>query len=338
MFYESEFIRCNLLKIIVPSYIIETDNLTKIFSDKLIAVNNVNLKVEEGAIFGFLGPNGSGKTTIIRLLLGLIKPTAGGVKVFGEDMTLNSANLRSKIGYLPTNPKFPSNMTPIRYLNFVGRLFGLDKDERMNRLSRLLRAVGLLSSASREIKGFSTGMITRLGFAAALMNDPELLILDEPTSGLDPAGRKSTLELIHELGKKKTIFVSSHLLSDIDRICTYSGVINQGKTIFSGSIPDMKKYTQSNIVKLELEGNVDLFCSKLKTVESIIGVDRLGDFGVEISFDTALPMVMVIKKIMALISKSNLKLISIASSTSSIEEAFLRIVEEEETNGFRRAV
>ena len=170
--------------------VIEIENLTKIFGEKLIAVNNANFSVEERAIFGFLGPNGAGKTTTIRLLLGLIRPTAGEVRVFGEKMTPSSSNLRKKMGYLPTNPKFPPRMTPITYLDFVGKLFHLGREERMKRLSNLIRSVGLLGDSSREIAGFSTGMLTRLGLAAALMNDPQLLILDEPTSGLDPAGRK----------------------------------------------------------------------------------------------------------------------------------------------------
>ena len=163
---------------------------------ELIAVNNANFTVEEHAIFGFLGPNGAGKTTTIRLMLGLIRPTAGEVKVFGEKMTPSSSNLRKKMGYLPTNPEFPPRMTPITYLDFVGKLFHLGREERMKRLSNLIRSVGLLGDSSREISSFSTGMLTRLGLAAALMNDPQLLISDEPTSGLGPAGRKSTLELI----------------------------------------------------------------------------------------------------------------------------------------------
>ena len=157
----------------MSAYVIEVENLTKIFGSKLIAVNNVSLNVEKGAILGFLGQNGAGKTTTIRLLLGLTRPSAGEVKVFGEKMTSNSSGLRRRIGYLPTNPKTPPKMTPIGYLDFVGKLFSMNKEERMGRLSNLIRAVGLLPSASREIKGFSTGMVTRLGLAAALMNDPE---------------------------------------------------------------------------------------------------------------------------------------------------------------------
>jgi ABC-2 type transport system ATP-binding protein len=318
--------------------VIETINLTKIFTQKLIAVNNLNLNVEEGSVYGFLGPNGAGKTTTIRLLLGLIKPTAGKVKIFNEYMSFNSSNLRKKIGYLPTNPKFPPKMTPITYLDFIGKLFCLGKDERTSRLSSLIRSVELLPGSSRMIKGFSTGMITRLGLAAALMNDPDLLILDEPTSGLDPAGRKSTLDLIEELGKEKTIFVSSHILSDIDRICTNVGIINDGKLIYSGSIKEMKKFIQNNVVRLELDGNLDLFCRELKKIEDIISYLKRGNFTIDISFNVEVSTLDFIKKLMNLVSRCGLDLISINSSTSRIEDAFLKLLEEEEARGFLRAI
>ena len=317
---------------------IETVDLTKIFGNRLIAVNNLNLEVEEGAIYGFLGPNGAGKTTLIRLLLGLIKPTAGTVKVLGEEMTFNSASLRERIGYLPTNPKFPQKMTPITYLDFIGKLFHIPKDERMNRLSRLLRAVDLLPCASREIKGFSTGMVTRLGLAASLMNDPELLILDEPTSGLDPAGRKSTLDLLEEVGKKKTIFVSSHILSDIDRICNYVGIINDGKVIYSSTTKEMKKFIKNNVVRLELDGSIDPFIAKLKSVEGITGVDRKEDFIVDVTLDVGISSTKIVKEIVNLISDSGLDLISINSSTTGIEDAFIKLTKEEESTGFLRAI
>ena len=322
----------------MSAYVIETENLTKIFGSKLIAVNNVSLRVEKGAILGFLGQNGAGKTTTIRLLLGLMRPTAGEVKVFGEKMTSDSSDLRRRIGYLPTNPKLPPKMTPIEYLDYVGKLFSIRREERKGRLSNLIRAVGLLPSASREIKGFSTGMVTRLGLAAALMNDPELLILDEPTSGLDPAGRRSTLELITEIGKKKTVFVSSHILSDIDRICTHASVINDGKVIFSGSIKDMKKSTRGNVLRLELDGNLDQFCENLKTTSGVVDYTRRGNFGVDINIDPSASIVDVLGSVVNLISKFKLDFISITSSSSSIEDAFLEMLKGEESRGFLRAV
>ncbi|HVB12187.1 MAG TPA: ABC transporter ATP-binding protein [Nitrososphaerales archaeon] len=322
----------------MTSIVIETENLTKIFGSKLIAVNNLSLKVEEGEILGFLGQNGAGKTTTIRLLLGLIKPTAGDVSVFGERMNSNSSNLRKRIGYLPTNPRFPPKMTPIQYLDFVGKLFYQSKDERMGKLSKLIRAVGLLPSASREIKGFSTGMITRLGLAAALMNDPDLLILDEPTSGLDPAGRKSTLELIQELGKEKTVFISSHILSEIDRICTHISVVDEGKSIFLGSMKDMKKRTQSNTLRLELEGNLNLVFENLRNKSGVTTIVKRGEIGLDMSYDSSLSMLEAVRIAIDATAKCGSELISISSSTSSVEDAFLDILKEEESRGFLRAV
>ena len=320
------------------TYVVETANLTKIFGSKLIAVNNMNLEIEEGTIYGFLGPNGAGKTTVIRLLLGLIMPTAGSIKVFGERMNMNSAHLRKRIGYLPTNPQLSTKMTPITYLDFVGKLFSLSRDQRVSRLSKLIRSVGLLPSASREVKGFSTGMMTRLGLAASLMNNPDLLLLDEPTSGLDPAGRKSTLDLIEELDREKTIFVSSHILSDIDRICTHVGIINEGKLIYSGSIKEMKKHIQGNVLRLELDGDVNTFCNRLESIGGMTAFERRGDFTVEVSFIPEIPILKAIQDVIGLIAECNLDLISMNSSTSRIEDAFLRLLEEEESRGFARAI
>jgi ABC-type multidrug transport system ATPase subunit len=208
----------------------------------------------------------------------------------------------------------------------------------MSRLSRLIRAVELLPSASREIKSFSTGMITRLGLAAALMNDPELLILDEPTSGLDPSGRKSTLDLMKELGKEKTIFVSSHILSDIERICTHVGIVNDGKVIYSGSIKEMKKFTMNNVLRLEVDGNIELLCEKLRSVTGITELEKRGDFIIDITFNPDIPRIDIIQKVINLVPQCNSELISINSSTSTIEDAFLKLLEEEESSGFLRAI
>lgn len=318
--------------------VIETRNLTKIFDRKHIAVNNVNLSVEKRAIFGFLGPNGAGKTTTIRLLLGLIKPSAGNVKILGENMTFNSSLLRGRIGYLPTNPRFPPKMTAISYLDFVGKIFGLSREARTSRLSRLIRAADLLSDSSKEIRSYSTGMTTRLGIAAALMNDPELLILDEPTAGLDPTGRKSTMDLIRKLGEEKTVFISSHILSDIDRICTHVGVINQGKVIFTGPIKDMKKIIRNNSIQMELDGKVDAFCGQLERIEGVESFERRGDFWLQINLNLEKPLPEVIANLMQLIGESGVELISINTASTKIEDAFIKLLEEEETYGFLRAV
>ena len=319
------------------SQAVEVKNLTKIFGEKLIAVNNLSFAVEKGAIYGFLGPNGAGKTTTIRLMLGLIRPTGGEVRVFGEKMTPSASALRRRIGYLPTNPRFPPRMTPITYLDFVGKLFSLGSEKRKNRLSALIRAVGLLGDSAREIGGFSTGMLTRLGLAGALMNDPELLILDEPTSGLDPSGRKSTLELIEELGKEKTILVSSHILGDIDRVCTSVGVISQGKSIFSGTIKEIKKSICGHLIRVEVEGDTEKLCVALRDAKWVRRFERRGDFAVDIDFDSGMPMAEAVREVAQLVSSQGLDLISVTSSSSSIEDAFVELLRGDESRGFLRA-
>jgi len=223
-------------------------------------------------------------------------------------------------------------------LDFIGKLFCLSKSKRTSRLATLIRSVDLLPSASREIKGFSTGMLTRLGLAAALMNNPEILILDEPTLGLDPVGRKSTLDLIEKLDKEKTVIVSSHILSDVEKICTHIGIINEGKLIYSGPIKEMKKFIQSNRFRLELDGDLDIFCNRLKSVEGIVNFERSGEFIVEISFVHDSSLLKIVPKVLSLIAECGLNMISINSSISSIEDAFIELIEEEESLGFGRAI
>ena len=235
--------------------IIHTESLTKIFNHKTIAVNDLYLDVPEDSIYGFLEPNGAGKTTTIKMLLGLIHPSAGFAEIFGERMTIESADIRKKIGYMPTNPKFPEKMTPLTYLDYVGKIFGIPKETRVPRITELIRSMDLLALSASEIRKFSTGETTRVGLASCLINEPDLLMMDEPTAGLDPVGRASTVNLITELHKvqKKSIFISSHILADIDRLCTHVGIVNNGKHIFNGTITEVKKLIRSNTIELQIE-------------------------------------------------------------------------------------
>ena len=188
---------------------IHTEHLTKIYSKRLIAVNDLNLDVPKGSIFGLLGPNGAGKTTTLRLLLGLQRASAGRAEVFDKRCGVNAVGVRRLIGYLPTNPKLPGHLRPVEYLDLLGQFYGMPSQSRKPRLSSLLRAVGLLGATSQRIRTFSTGMCTRLGIAASLVGDPPLLIWDEPTAGLDPSARRFTLDLIRELAATRTIVVAS---------------------------------------------------------------------------------------------------------------------------------
>ena len=169
--------------------VVETYKLTKIYQNRQIALNDVTLKLEPGCVLGLLGHNGAGKTTLLRLILGLHRPSAGWIKGFGKYMNPNAASLRCRIGYIPTNPQFPKGLTPITYLDYMARLFGLPAEVRKPRLATLIRAVDLLSASGDHIENFSNGMVARLAVATSLINQPDLLIWDEPTLGLDPEGR-----------------------------------------------------------------------------------------------------------------------------------------------------
>lgn len=317
--------------------IIETHNLTKIYGNKYIALNGVNLRVPQGSVFGLVGPNGAGKTTTIKLLLGLHSPTAGVVKVFGERMTTNAAHLRRRIGFLPTNPRFPKDMTPITYLDFVGKLSGLPKEVRKPRLAALLRAVDLLPAASQKVESFSTGMTTRLGIAASLMNDPELLLWDEPTAGLDPEGRKYTIELIQELGQDKTILVSSHILTDIERVCDHIGILSQGKLIFSGPVREMKRLTRSNAIELELDGDIDGLCSRLAMRDMDIQWER-GHNSLRFTFAEGDAVAAGLSKILQMVAEANVTVVAINSLRDEMADAFIQLLEEERSHGFSRVL
>ena len=319
----------------IPDPIIETHNLTKIYKNKHIALNGANLAVPRGTVFGLVGPNGAGKTTTIRLLLGLQTPTAGEVRVFGKPMTPNATHLRRRIGFLPTNPKFPKDMNAILYLDFVGRLSGLPEDVRKPRLAALLRAVGLLAASSQKVQNFSTGMTTRLGIAASLMNDPDLLIWDEPTAGLDPEGRKYTIDLIQELGQEKTILVSSHNLADIQKVCDYIGILSDGKLIFTGRVEEMTRFTRAGTIELELEGDVEGLCHRLETSAINAKWERTG-MAVRLRFERDGSMAAELGKVLQLVNEADVTLHAIHSLQDEMVEAFIQLLEEERAHGFSR--
>lgn len=319
----------------MSDWVIETQNLTKIYSNRNIALNGANLKVPRAATFALVGPNGSGKTTTIRLLLGLHTPTAGSAKVFGEEMTPKAVHLRQRIGYLPTNPKFPSDLNPIMYLDFVGKLFGMPSEQRKPRLSSLLRAVGLLGASSQKIKNLSTGMTTRLGIAASLMNDPDLLIWDEPTSGLDPEGRKYTLDLIKELSKVKTVVVSSHDLADLEKVCDHVGIISDGRLIFNGPLSDMKRFTRSNTLEIEL---AELPADLVKSLRALPFIENVEQRGLKLwlGFEGGQVLADGMAQVLQQVAARGVALVGVRSLENEMVDAFIRLLEEERAHGFSR--
>lgn len=202
------------------------------------ALVDLDLEVRSGEVLGYVGPNGSGKTTTLKLLIGLLKPDAGEIRVFG--LPHRDRAWRHRVGYLPEQPYFYDYLTPAEYLDYVGRLFGLATERRRSRAGELLSRVGLEASADVPMRRFSKGMLQRVGIAQALVNDPDLLFLDEPMSGLDPLGRRLVRNLILELRQAgKTVLFSTHILSDAEALCDRVALLRQGQLVRVGPLGEM---------------------------------------------------------------------------------------------------
>lgn len=249
--------------------VVETFNLTKYFKDwwgrnKVIAVDDLSLEIKENEVFGLLGPNGSGKTTTIKLLLGLLHPTKGHSFIFGGDST--DPKINKKIGFLPEESYLYKYLTARETLDFYGRLFSLPRDVRKMRTEELLDMVGLKAVANRTVGTFSKGMARRIGLAQALINDPDLLILDEPTTGLDPIGTRQIKDLIIALAKRgKTILLCSHLLADVEDVCDRISILYGGTVQRQGKVKDLLEKTN----KLQIVSD-NISDKAVKQIEQII--------------------------------------------------------------------
>lgn len=223
---------------------IVTEDLTKIYKGivgtGVTALEDLNIRVQQGEIFGLVGPNGSGKTTTLKLLLGLIFPTRGKITVLGTHV--RDPAYRQRVGFLPDGPYFYDYLTSTELLRFYGGLFGLGGAELNKRIDELLELVGMNDPVRRalKIREYSKGMIQRVGIAQALLNDPEIVFLDEPTSGLDPIGSLQMREIILEMRERnKTVFLCSHLLAEVERICDHVTILHNGRTVRQGAVVDL---------------------------------------------------------------------------------------------------
>ena len=231
----------------MTEFAIRTEGLTKIYTETTrgglkrrvtVGVEDLNLEVTKGEVFAFLGPNAAGKTTTIKLLTRLHYPTRGEAWLLGRS-NVKRETMR-QVGYLPEQPRLYDYLTGKEFLDFIGRIFGMNRQDRNRRIVNLLKMVGLQGRAEQSIRGYSRGMVQRLGLAQALFNDPMLLILDEPMSNLDPLGRKDFRDLILELKKQgKTIFFSSHILSDAEMVADRVGILKEGRLINTGSMEEL---------------------------------------------------------------------------------------------------
>lgn len=219
--------------------ILNISHLTKRFRDKEV-LKGIDLTVKAGEIYGFIGQNGAGKTTTMKAILGLLKPDEGDITVCGEKVVYGETHTNRYIGYLPDVPEYYSFMTAKEYLQLCGQSLGMSKEKIKSRSNELLELVGLAQETHR-IKGYSRGMKQRLGIAQALLGHPKLLICDEPTSALDPIGRKEILDILLSVKDQTTVLFSTHILSDVERICSNVAFLHGGKIVLQGSVSELKK-------------------------------------------------------------------------------------------------
>lgn len=228
---------------------LSVNHVSKRFGSHCI-INDLSFQVKENTIYGFIGQNGAGKTTTMKMILGLYSIDSGSIQVAGEEVSYGQNKTNKFIGYLPDVPEFYSYMKPKEYLNLCGEITQIAESERRKRISDLLELVGL-EHADKRIHGFSRGMKQRLGIAQALLNEPKLLICDEPTSALDPLGRKEILDILLAVKDKTTVIFSTHILSDVERICDEIGLLNEGKLAMQGTMEEI--HSRHSINELEIE-------------------------------------------------------------------------------------
>ncbi len=234
------------------------------FRKRVDAVRGIDFEVREGEIFGLLGPNGAGKTTTIKMVLGLIFPTAGSIRIFGAKS--GDRDSMRRVGYMPENPYVYQYLRPLEFLDLCGRLVGLGGPERRRRAEELIDRVGLRHAVDRPIGKFSKGMMQRIGLAQALLHDPELLILDEPMSGLDPIGRKEVRDVLLEQRKRgKTLVFTSHILSDVEMLCDRVAIMHRGEITAHGALSELLR-PEVRRIDVELEGVDEALHTKLTEV------------------------------------------------------------------------
>ncbi len=317
------------------SLVIETKNLSKAYKG-VQALTNLNLTVNQNSIFGFLGPNGAGKSTTIKLLLGLIQPTGGTANIFGHDIQHESVKIRKRVGYLAQDPRYYEHMTARQILNYTARFFYRGpKDLIEARVQEVIGLVSLENKADRPVRGFSGGERQRLGIAQAQVNYPDLLILDEPAASLDPMGRHDVLDVMERLRKYTTIFYSTHILEDVQRVSDTVAILNQGRMIAEASIDQLLAGDGSPIIyNISLKSETQQAIAEAQTrITSQPWVQHLGmatenghmDWQVSVTDEAAAE-----DQLLGLIVMDhNLKVMNFARKTYNLEEVFIALVEKE---------
>jgi ABC-2 type transport system ATP-binding protein len=315
--------------------VIETQNLTKTYKD-VQALNGLNLTVKEHSIFGFLGPNGAGKTTTIKILLGLIQPSGGRATVFGYDVQRGSVEIRKRIGYLAQDPRYYEHMTARQVLNYTAHFFYRGPKDLINaRVQEMLELVDLEDKADRPLRGFSGGERQRLGIAQAQVNYPDLLILDEPAASLDPMGRHDVLSVMEKLRKYTTIFYSTHILDDVQRVSDTVAILNRGTLIAEAPISELLAGDGCSAIydiTLKCEAEAALAEAQVRLTDqpwvqnlSIAADDGLTCWQVSVTDDAAAEDLLL----QLILEDRSLKVKHFGRKTYNLEEVFLALVGKE---------
>jgi len=309
--------------------VIETHDLTKTYKG-VQALKPLDLQVHQNSICGFLGPNGAGKTTTIKLLLGLARPTGGSARVFGLDIETHNDEIRRWVGYLAQDPRFYEYMTARETLRFTARFFYEGpRAEIEARIAETLDLVGLADKADRPIKGFSGGERQRLGIAQAQVNYPDLLILDEPAAALDPIGRKDVLEVMEKLREHTTIFYSTHILDDVQRVSDTVIILNRGTLVAQGPIEELLAWGQADAFTLTVEGDSASVEARLRSQPWVTGIEMMSKNG-KVSWQIRVSDADVAEAqlVPLALSGGGVTICEFGRKAQNLENVFLSIVEE----------
>lgn len=293
---------------------IEVNNLSKHYGEQA-AVNDISFKIHQGEVVGFLGPNGAGKSTTMKMITGFIPSTMGEIKVCGEVVDVDSLETRRKIGYLPEHNPLYLDMYVREYLEFVGNIYKIPNLKA--RVDEMIQKVGLQVEQNKKIGMLSKGYRQRVGLAQAIIHDPEVLILDEPTSGLDPNQLVEIRNLIKEIGKSKTVMLSTHIMQEVDAICDRVIIIKSGKIVADGTASELQYDLNTNVIFVEFESAVD--ASRLKNIPKITAVKKISDTTYLLESDGSTDLR---KEIASYAQANNMLILTIRKEEKSLEEVF----------------
>lgn len=317
---------------------IETSGLTKKYGS-LTAVSKLDLKVKRNTIHGFLGPNGAGKTTTIKILVGLLRPNEGTVKVLGQEIHgsknntfvqwfSEQADSRLSIGYMPELPKFPKHLKGAEILDIYGQMYGMSPQQRKEQIPKLIELVGLKGRENDLIAKYSKGMQQRIGIAQTLLKDPELVILDEPSLGLDPVGMVEVREIVKEIAKEgRTVFVSSHLLFEVEQICTHITIINRGTALVSDTLQKVSGLLSGpamlHVEVAKISAAIVNSVKKLPSVSSMVQTGNTLRIQMKTHEDTR-------AQVSQEITKSGGTIIAMSQKTSNLEDVFIQLIHKDQ--------